>query len=271
MNDLAQPADSLMEEPQRPDLLQVTALKELLYKMADDLLILGHRNSEWTGMGPLLEEDIAFSSMAQDKVGQSLALYTILHQLGEQTPDTIAFMRNANQFHNCVLVELPNQEYDFSLIRHFLFDTADALRWEMLTQSSYEPLALLAKKIKGELRYHTLHANTWIKQLGSATEGSISRLQLSLTAAMPYALGIFEESPYEKEIISKAIFAGEGVLLEKWKLKIEEVISQTRLSLPDWKITTPLLGGRIGTHSEHLQPMLEEMSEVFRMDPTAEW
>lgn len=96
-----------------------TALKELLYKMADDQLVLGHRNSEWTGMGPLLEEDIAFSSMAQDKIGQSLALYTLLQTLGESDPDTVAFTRNANQFHNCILVELPNQEYDFSLIRHF--------------------------------------------------------------------------------------------------------------------------------------------------------
>lgn len=247
------------------------AVKDLLYKMADDLLILGHRNSEWTGMGPLLEEDIAFSSMAQDKIGQSLALYTILHQLGEQTPDTIAFTRHAGQFHNCVLVELPNQEYDFSLVRHFLFDTADALRWEMLTQSSCEPLSLLAKKVKGELRYHTLHANTWVKQLGSATEESISRLQQSLIIAMPYAMGIFEPSPYEREIIDKGIFAGEKALAEKWKTKIEEVISQTNLQLPDFKLITPLLGGREGIHSEHLQPMLEEMSEVFRIDPTAEW
>src|SRR6185369_6167560 len=198
------------------------ALKELLYKIADDLLILGHRNSEWTGFGPLLEEDIAFSSMAQDKIGQSYALYQMLNELGEQSPDTVAFTRSANQFHNCQLVELPNGEYDFSLIRHFLFDTADALRWELLTQSSFEPLAQLAKKIKGELRYHTLHANTWIKQLGSATEESISRLQNSLELAMPYALGIFEESPMEKEIISNSIFAGEFELKKRWTLKIEE-------------------------------------------------
>ena len=247
------------------------ALKELLYKMADDLLILGHRNSEWTGMGPLLEEDIAFSSMAQDKVGQSLALYTILHQLGEQDPDTVAFTRNASQFHNCILVELPNQEYDFSLIRHFLFDIADALRWEMLSQSSYEPLSLLAKKVKGELRYHTLHATTWMKQLGSATETSIARLQQSLSTVTPFALAIFEESPFEKEIIESGIFEGEKVLREKWKSKIEEVISQTQLKLPDWKTIAPILGGRTGRHSEHLQPMLEEMREVFRIDPTAEW
>ncbi len=246
-------------------------IKELLYKMADDLLILGHRNSEWTGMGPLLEEDIAFSSMAQDKVGQSCALYTLLHQLGEQSPDVVAFSRHAAQFHNCVLVELPNQEYDFSLIRHFLFDTADALRWEMLTQSSYEPLALLAKKIKGELRYHTLHANTWIKQLGNATEESVSRLQQSLLSALPFALGIFEVSPYEKELIALGIFGGEQALQAKWKSKVEEIIAPTRLQLPDWTTISPMTGGRIGAHSEHLAPLLDEMSEVIRLDPTAAW
>ncbi len=239
--------------------------------MADDLLILGHRNSEWTGMGPLLEEDIAFSSMAQDKIGQSLALFNMLQELGEQAPDTVAFTRNANQFHNCILVELPNREYDFSLIRHFMFDTADALRWEMLTQSNYEPLALLAKKIKGELRYHTLHANTWIRQLGSATEESIARLQGSLNDIAPYALGIFEASPLENEIIEAGIFAGEKKLMETWRSSVAEIISQTALQLPDWKAISPVNGGRTGSHSEHLQPMLDEMSEVFRIDPTAEW
>ena len=89
------------------------AIKELLYKIADDQLILGHRNSEWTGFGPLLEEDIAFSSMAQDKIGHSLAMYTLLNDLGEQDPDTVAFARHADQFHNCTLVELPNGEYEF--------------------------------------------------------------------------------------------------------------------------------------------------------------
>ncbi|SKC88641.1 1,2-phenylacetyl-CoA epoxidase subunit PaaC [Ohtaekwangia koreensis] len=247
------------------------AIKELLYKIADDQLILGHRNSEWTGFGPLLEEDIAFSSMAQDKVGQSYALYQILQQLGEQAPDTVAFMRNANQFHNCILVELPNGEYDFSLIRHFLFDTAEALRFEMLAQSSFQPLAELARKIKGELLYHTLHANTFIKKLGTATEESITRLQQSLEFTLPYALGIFEESPFEGELIDKGIFEGEKVLKEKWILKVEAVIQQTNLHLPDWHIVTPVTGGRNGQHTEHLQPLLDEMSEVFRIDPAAEW
>lgn len=247
------------------------ALKELLYKMADDQLILGHRNSEWTGMGPLLEEDIAFSSMAQDKIGQSLALYTLLHELGERDPDSVAFTRNTNQFHNCQLVELPNQEYDFSLVRHFLFDTAEALRFEMLSESSYEPLAQLARKIRGELRYHTMHANTWIKQLGTATPESIARLQKSLEYALPFALGIFEPSPFENELISTKIFLGEENLKERWMEKVESVISQTNLILPDWNLVKPEFGGRKGTHTEHLQPLLDEMSEVFKIDPTAEW
>ena len=247
------------------------AIKELLYKMADDQLILGHRNSEWTGFGPLLEEDIAFSSMAQDKIGHSLALYTILNSLGEQGPDTLAFTRNANQFHNCLLTELPNGEYDFSLIRHFLYDTAEALRFEMLAQSSFGPLAQVAKKIRGELRYHTLHANTWLKQLGSATDESIGRLQKSLTDALPYALGIFEPSPFEKELISSGVFGGEEELQVRWKKRVEEIIGQTQLQLPGWDTLAPQLGGRSGKHTVHLQPLLDEMSEVFRIDPAAEW
>mgnify|MGYP000526633437 CR=1 FL=1 len=90
--------------------MNVTAIKELLYKMADDLLIIGHRNSEWTGLGPILEEDIAFSSMAQDKIGQAGALFEILHELGEGEPDTVAFMRDANKMHCSQFVELPNGE-----------------------------------------------------------------------------------------------------------------------------------------------------------------
>lgn len=247
------------------------AIKDLLYKMADDQLILGHRNSEWTGFGPLLEEDIAFSSMAQDKVGQSWQLFKILNELGESDPDTVAFMRNANQFHNCKLVELPNGEYDFSLIRHFLFDTAELIRFQMLTESTFEPLALLARKIKGETKYHSMHARIWIEQLGSATEESIQRLQESLNYALPYALGVFEPSVFESELISEGIFQGEEVLKEEWMTQVKSVLSKTSLSLPDISTMNPEFGGRGGEHTEHLQPLLDEMSEVFKVDPGADW
>lgn len=249
----------------------MTALKELLYKIADDQLILGHRNSEWTGFGPLLEEDIAFSSMAQDKIGHSLAIYTMLHELGEGDPDTIAFTRNAKDFRNCQLVELPNGEYDFSIIRHFLFDTAEALRFEYLKNSSFKPLAELAAKINGELRYHTMHANYWVKKLGTATEESKARMQQSLNQLLPYAVGMFEKSELDDEIIKESIFVGEDEFKGRWKNKITEIISGTELFLSDWATIKPIEGGRSGQHTEHLQPLLDEMGEVFRTDPKTEW
>ena len=251
--------------------MNTEALKDLIYKIADDQLILGHRNSEWTGFGPLLEEDIAFSSMAQDKVGQSWQLYKILNELGESDPDTVAFMRNAEQFHNCHLVELPNGEYDFSLIRHFLFDTAEYIRFSMLAESSFEPLALLARKVKGEIKYHSMHANVWIKQLGSATEESIERLQRSLDVALPYALGIFEPSKFEAELKAEGVFEGEAALKAQWLEQVTQIVEQTALVMPDVTTLTPAYGGRYGEHTENLQPLLDEMSEVFKTDPTAEW
>jgi ring-1,2-phenylacetyl-CoA epoxidase subunit PaaC len=251
--------------------MSTIALKELLYKIADDQLILGHRNSEWTGFGPLLEEDIAFSSMAQDKIGHSYAIYQLLEQLGEQDPDTVAFMRPADLFHNSIFVELPNGEYDFSLVRHFLYDTAEILRFEMLSTSTFAPLKELSVKIKGELRYHSLHANTWMKRLGNATEESILRLQTSLEYALPYAFGLFEESPFENDIVRAGYFEGEAILKEKWIKSVDEIISQTSLHLPAWNTIRPVTGGRTGKHSVHLQPLLNEMSEVFRIDPGTEW
>lgn len=247
------------------------AIKDLLYKLADDLLILGHRNSEWTGLGPILEEDIAFSSMAQDKIGQSLEFYKILHQAGESDPDTLAFLRNADLFHNCQFVELPNGEYDFSLIRHFLFDMAEIIRFEMLSNSSIEIISQAARKFKGEIKYHVMHAEGWIKQLGSATEDSINRLQKSLDYALPYALGIFEESKYEEVLINENVFGGEKALKEQWEPRIREILENTSLVLPNFENLTPVYGGRNGEHTEHLQLLVDEMSEVFRVDPNADW
>lgn len=247
------------------------ALKDLIYKIADDQLIIGHRNSEWTGVGPLLEEDIAFSSMAQDKVGQSWAMYKLLHELGETEPDINAFTRNEKQFHNCQLVELPNQEYDFSLIRHVLFDYAELIRFEMLALSSYKPLADLAAKIKGELKYHVMHGKSFVKKLGNSTEEARIRLQNSLDYSFPYALGIFEASKYEDELKSSLIFQGEALLKERWMEQIELVMKAANLVLPDLNTVEPVYGGRYGIHTEHLQPLLDEMTEVFKEDPAAEW
>lgn len=248
-----------------------TALKDLLYRMADDILILGHRNSEWTALGPILEEDIAFSSMAQDKIGHAFALYQILNSLGEADPDTIAFTRNEKDFKCCHLVEYPIGDYNFSLMRHFLFDISQAIRFDMLSSSSFEQLSNVAKKFRGELKYHTMHADTWLVQLGNANEESRSRMQASLKECFPLALGIFEPGESEEELINSGIFQGEKVLQERWLENIKPILQEANLHLPDINSASPSYGGRKGYHTEYLKPLLDEMTEVYSIDPNAEW
>jgi ring-1,2-phenylacetyl-CoA epoxidase subunit PaaC len=247
------------------------AIRNLVFRIADDQLIIGHRNSEWTGLGPILEEDIAFSSMAQDKLGHALALYTLLHEIGEKDPDTLAFNREEKDYVCCHFVEYPIGEYDFSLMRHFLFDSAEALRFGMLAESSFEPLAKIARKFRGELRYHTMHADTWIRQLGSANEESRARMQSALNECMPLALGIFEPSDYELILQNEGIFPGEQFLQEAWIDHITPILNAGDLRMPDVKNCTPSYGGRAGFHTEFLKPLIDEMSEVYKIDPKAEW
>lgn len=252
--------------------IEKTAVKDLLYRIADDDLILGHRNSEWTGLGPILEEDIAFSSMAQDKLGYAQAYYTILHDMGEADADTLAFNRgDENLYKCCQFVEYPIGEYDFSLMRHFLFDYAEAIRMEMLMNSAFEPLAQLARKFRGEIRYHIMHAHTWIKQLGHGSEESRARMQSALDECMPLALGIFEPSEYEDTLIEAGIFPGEAKLREVWLEQIKPVFAEAALNMPDTNTIEPAYGGRKGFHTEYLKPLLDEMTEVYRIDPSAEW
>lgn len=249
----------------------IEAAKELVYKMADDQLIIGHRNSEWTGLGPILEEDIAFSSMAQDKIGQSFHLYSLLNEMGEQEPDIVAFTRNEKQFHSCKLVELPIGEYDFSLVRQFLFDHAEQIRFNMLAESTLEPLQLMARKFKGEIKYHVLHADIWLKQLAEGNEESKQRIQTAINTTMAYALGIFENGPNEALLIESGIFAGEEALKATWLETISKKITEFGYTMPDVSKMIPEFGGRKGDHTEFLQPLLDEMTEVFSIDPSAEW
>lgn len=248
------------------------ALKDLLFRMADDALIIGHRNSEWTGIGPILEEDIAFSSLAQDKVGQAYNLYQLLNKLGEAEPDRLAFGRGVDTFKSAQFVEYPIGEYDFSIVRHFFFDHAEQLRYDLLKNSSYAPLASLAKKFRGEIKYHVYHANTWIKQLAEGNEESRSRIQNSVNEAYPLAMSIFEPGSDEETLISEGIFVGEAELAEIWKARVLPILADLGISIPDVEKNPEVaFGGRKGKHTSFLAPLLEEMTEVNQIDPDAIW
>ncbi len=249
-----------------------TGLAGLITRMADDELVLGHRNSEWTGLGPILEEDIAFSSMAQDKIGHALALYQVLErELGGTDPDHFAFFRDAGQYQCCHFVEYPNREYDFSLMRHFLFDAAETVRFASLEESTFQPFRQLARKFRGELKYHMMHARAWIHQLGHGGEAARERMQSCLSSCFGSSLGIFEEGIGDDTLISSGIFPGEKALREKWLELVEPLLEAAAFQMPSVAETGPDTGGRTGIHTSFLQPLLDEMREVFRMDPAASW
>lgn len=248
------------------------AIKDLIFRMADDELIIGHRNSEWTGLGPILEEDIAFSSMAQDEIGHAQAFFILMHEwMGEAAPDQVAFNRTAEQFRSSHLVEMPIGDYAFSLARHACYDLAEAVRLAHLKQSSFRPLAELAKKLSREEKYHELHAITWMRQLGNATEEANQRMQTALNEVYPIAFGLFEPTAAEAELVSEGILVSEEELEGKWKTEMDNLILSSGLTVPDVADKTLHYGGRQGKHTEYLAPMLSEMTEVFVIDPAAAW
>ena len=250
----------------------------LLYCLADDELILGHRNAEWTGIAPILEEDIAFSSMAQDEIGHALTYYRLLNDLGESDPDTLAFRRDADAFRCAHLVEWPREDWAFSIVRQFLYDAAESVRLAALTGSSYTPLAHAARKLAGEEKYHFMHGRAWVARLGAAPDESRARMQAALDRAFPLALGLFESSEGEGEIAAQGLQPPEAELRARWLALVAPIMHDAELRAPlvaangGWQPTVPASeGGRAGRHTEHLVRLLEDMQLVYRSDPGAEW
>ncbi len=251
----------------------MNVLQRLILKTADDAVVLGHRNSEWTGIGPILEEDIAFSSMAQDKIGHALALYQICEkEFGGMDPDSLLFSREPNQFLNCVLVEMPIGDYSYTLTRHYLFDKAEQIRYDQFSESTFAPLKNLAKKIKGEIKYHVLHAEQWMLQLiNQGNEESRERIFNSLQSLLPLAMGMFEPLESEDELISTGVYMGEAKVQAEWSLQISSFLSPLGFDINLIKPTEEYYGGRKGVHTENLSSLLSEMREVYESDPGAEW
>jgi ring-1,2-phenylacetyl-CoA epoxidase subunit PaaC len=250
-------------------LQNLTPLQEFLLTVADDQLIIGHRSSEWIGLGPILEEDISFASIAQDKVGQSRVLYQYAHNLGLPQPDDLAFLRPENQYYCSHFVQLPTQDYALALVRHFLFDEAEAIRFELLRASSNADLAAFARKFSGEIKYHTLHARSIVKKLTLAGGEASERMHAAFAAWGPYAWSVFEPSLQEEAIIADGIYGGGQLAQTRWYEHIMRFLSPLDIVMPLADSST--MGGRYGHHTPYLNPLLAEMGEVFRLDPTAQW
>ena len=165
---------------------------DLLLALADDELILGWRNSEWTGIAPFLEEDVAFSSIAQNEIGHARALYELAAAELGTTADQLAFDRKPEEYRSAPLVELRRLEWARTIARHWLYETADEIRLAALKASDDQEIAGLAAKIDREEAYHRMHAEMWIDRLLSTDEGH-TRLDEAVDELWPYALGVLDE------------------------------------------------------------------------------
>jgi ring-1,2-phenylacetyl-CoA epoxidase subunit PaaC len=253
-----------------PDLKQ--ALINKLLAMADDELILAHRDSEWTGHAPILEEDIAFSNIAQDEMGHAVIWYTHLSELSGEDPDTypdkLAFFRDASGYRNIQLVELPRGDWAFTILRQYLFDAAELIRLEELRQSRYQPLAEAAAKIRKEEFYHYRHSQAWLQRLGLGTQKSHQRMQQALDKIWPYTAQLFQPLPDEALLVEATFVPDPTRIQTAWQNLVGPSLEEAGLILPT---DTDLVTASRDQHTEHLAPLLVEMQEVARLVPEAEW
>lgn len=254
------------------------AVKTLLLALADDELMLGHRNAEWTGYGPVLEEDIAFANIAQDELGHSLVWYTLHQQLGGDDPDRMAFERAWNDFTCCRFVTYPKGDFAYTVVRQYLFDEAEQVRLRAFGHSTYLPIKEAAAKILREEAYHLLHTKGLIERLGDATEESHRRMEAAVDAAFPQALGMFEELEGEEELIAASVFPGNAALQAEWLRQVVPVLTSATLHVPihetNGSLTVharPDMGGRKKGHSEHLRQLVDDLQAVYRIAPGAKW
>ncbi|RIH88170.1 1,2-phenylacetyl-CoA epoxidase, subunit C [Calidithermus terrae] len=242
------------------------ALVAKLTALADDELILAHRDSEWTGHGPILEEDIALANIAQDELGHATVWYGLRSALDGSDPDRLAFFRDAGEFRNCELVELPKGDWAFTMLRQYLFDVYEALWLSAATRSTYRPLAEAAAKVVREERFHLQHTQAWVERLGLGTEESRRRIQAALDEQWGYAQQLFVPLPGEALLVAEGIVPDLAEVKEAWLERTTEQLRKSGLELP---LKPGYQPASRQAHTEHLWSLLAEMQSTARWDAEA--
>ena len=246
-------------------------LYNYLLHLGDNALILGHRLAEWCGHAPEMEIDMALTNIALDLTGQARNLYQRAAELEGQgkTEDDIAYFRDAWDFRNVLLVEQPNEDFAFTIVRQFLFDTYNYFLHKELTNSQDEWLAGYAAKSLKEITYHLRFSSEWMFRLGDGTSLSHEKLQTALDERWMFT----GELTTPNELDHQMAAAGIGPDLGKVKLlfdqKVEEVMAKATLRKP--ADTWMQSGGKDGRHSEYLGYILADMQFLQRAYPGLEW
>jgi ring-1,2-phenylacetyl-CoA epoxidase subunit PaaC len=247
--------------------------------LADNTLILGHRNSEWAGHGPILEQDIAISNIALDLIGQARNFYQYAAQLTgnkEVTEDSFAYLRDGWDYKNCLLVEQPKGDWAQTILRQFFFSAYQFYFYQQLQQSSDSQLAAIAEKSLKEVTYHLKWSAEWVIRLGDGTEESNRRINQALDSLWKFTGELFIPSSYEVDLLEKNVSVDLNKIKSNWSQKVKEVFEEATLKVPSeknekgenvWMQT----GGKTGSHSEHLGYILAEMQFLQRAYPGSEW
>ena len=242
----------------------VSAPLDDLLHLADNALVLGQRNAEWCGNGPVLEEDIALANMSLDLIGQARMLYQHAAAVSGNgaTEDSLAYFRDAGEFRNFTLLELPHaspaseRDYAVTIVRNFLYCAFMLLQWEVLQSSSDAQLAGIAGKSLKEVSYHFRHSRDWLVRLGDGTAESQQRTQAALNLLMPYTAEFWTDEP--------------AALRSQWDALLNDALEEASLKRPPL-LQAALPHGKTGQHSEHLAPLLAEMQSLARAHPKALW
>ena len=260
----------------------VAASIEYLLHLADNALVLGQRNAEWCGHAPVLEEDIALANISLDLIGQARLLYQHAASLMEPgtTEDTLAYFRDAGQFRNYTLLELPHhgplggaaaaeRDYATTIARNFLYSALMLLLWEALQRSADAQLAAIAGRCVKETRYHFRHARDWLVRLGDGTAESHARVQAALEHLMPYTQEFWCVSPAEAEAAATDTGVDARAWRQAWDALVNAALLEATLRRPEARGYAPQ--GKQGLHSEHLSYVLGEMQSLARLHPGASW
>ena len=275
------------------------SLISLLQAYGDDELVLGHRHSEWTGFAPHIEEDVAFSSIAQDEIGHATNYFMLLAELTDDDADRLALGRDASEYRHAVICERANGDWAYTLARHWLYDVADDIRLDALQRSTDPALAQLATKMRREERYHLIHADMWLKRVAHGPVEGRSRLEAGLSGAFAEAIGLFEPIELEAEAVDEgwlatpssemksAFIARAGETLDEVGLSTEvradldesaEFVASSSgdlIASPQGGNARPArpsgLGGRSGEHTTDFDQLWSEMTKTYREHPGATW
>ncbi|MCC8402372.1 phenylacetate-CoA oxygenase subunit PaaC [Paraburkholderia sp. MMS20-SJTN17] len=259
---------------------------QYVLRLADTVLILAQRNTEWCGHGPILEEDIALSNMSLDLIGQARLLYTHAGALEQQltgharSEDDYAYLRAEREFVSYTLAELPHygplsataqaqKDYAVTIVRNFLYATLMLHLWRALTGSADAQLAAIAAKSVKETQYHVHHAREWLIRFGDGTDESHRRAQAALDYLMPYTAEFFSADAVEDAIAAAGIGPRTAELEAAWRADVSATLDAATLALPE--PVKHVSTGKHGEHSEHLGFVLAEMQSLARQHPGASW